>query len=412
MIEINRHTLENGFRLLHHYDASTQMVAINTLYNVGAKDESSNHTGFAHLFEHLMFGGSANVPDFDTPLQQAGGENNAWTSNDVTNYYTVVPKQNVETALWLESDRMLQLDFSEQSLAVQKQVVIEEFKQRNLNQPYGDRFMLLRPLAYQVHPYSWAVIGKEIAHIENTTLQQVEEFFYSHYAPNNAILAIAGNISFEQAIALTEKWFASIPSRQIKTRSYPAEPKQCEARFLEVERQVPSDMIIKAYHMCSVDDPLYPAYDLLSDILSHGNSSRLYRQLVMEQQLFSEIDAYITADIEAGLIIITGKTMPNVSLEEADRAICQILQQLCEEEVDERELNKVLNKFESTQLFNNMNYLNIATNMAYHELAGSANEINTKVKQYRKISASLIRETAKEAFRPTNCSTLYYKAIK
>ncbi len=410
MIEIHKYTLPNGLRVLHHYDDSTQMVVLNTLYDVGARDEHPEQTGFAHLFEHLMFGGSLHIPDYDTPLQEAGGENNAWTSNDITNYYTLVPKHNVERAFWLESDRMLQLQFSPESLAVQKQVVTEEFKQRNLNQPYGDVYMLLRPLAYQHHPYSWATIGKEIAHIEGATMEQVKAFFYSHYAPNNAILAIAGNIAYDEAIALAEKWYGDIPTREIAPRTYAPEPKQTAPRHLEVERDVPASMLVKAYHMCSRTDVHYHRYDLLSDLLSNGNSSRLYRQLVMEQQQFSEVNAYLTGSVEAGLLIVTGKPMPDITLEEADLAIQAVLQQLVDSPVPQEELDKVVNKVESTLLFNNMGYQELAANLAYHELIGDANDINSEVDRYRIISPLDIQQTAIIAFDKNNCSTLYYRA--
>ena len=271
-MKINRHILDNGLRLVHSQDESTQMVALNILYNVGARDEDPEHTGFAHLFEHLMFGGSVNIPDYDMPLQLAGGENNAWTNNDITNYYLTVPRQNVETGFWLESDRMLSLDFSERSLEVQRGVVMEEFKQRCLNQPYGDVGHLLRPLAYQTHPYQWPTIGKELSHIANATLEEVKAFFFRFYAPNNAILAVTGNISFEEAVALTEKWFASIPRREVPLRNLPQEQEQTEERRLTVERNVPLDSLFMAYHMPAHCHPDYYAFDILSDVLSNGRS--------------------------------------------------------------------------------------------------------------------------------------------
>ena len=394
MIEVSRYLLPNGLKMLHHFDNSTQMVALNIIYDVGSKDEDPSQTGFAHLFEHLMFGGSVNILDFDTPLQKAGWENNAWTSNDITNYYSVVPRQNVETAFWLESDRMLELNFSEKSLSVQKQVVCEEFKQRNLNQPYGDTYMLLRPMAYKVHPYRWPTIGKEISHIENATLEDVKTFFYKHYAPNNAILSIAGNISFEDAVRLTEKWFGPIPRRNIAVRNLPEEPEQKESRFLEVYRSVPLDAITKAWHMCRRTDKEYHSYDLLSDILSNGRSSRLYRHLVMERKMFSDIDASITGDIDAGLFVVTGRLNKGITMEA----------------VEKQELEKVVNKFESNHLFSNINYLNKATNLAYHELIGRAEDINEEVKKYWDITPQDLRRAAQKVFREENSSTLYYRA--
>ncbi|RKT61031.1 M16 family metallopeptidase [Coprobacter fastidiosus] len=410
MIRINRYCLSNGLRLIHHQDKETQMVALNLLYDVGSKDENPDCTGFAHLFEHLMFGGSVNIPDFDTPLQKAGGENNAWTSNDITNYYSVVPRQNVETAFWLESDRMLGLDFSEKSLSVQKQVVIEEFKQRNLNQPYGDIPLLIRPLAYKVHPYRWPTIGKRVEHIEQVKLEDVKSFFYKHYAPNNAILAVTGNISFEEAVELTEKWFGTIERRDIEPRNLPAEPVQKSARFQEVSRSVPLDSITKVYHMCRRMDKAYHCFDLLSDILSNGRSSRLFQRLVMDRKLFADIDASITGDIDAGLFMIKGKVNKGISLEEADRAIVEELRRLGENEVSAYELQKVVNKFESNDLFSNINYLNKATNLAYYELLDKAENIDSEIEKYKGITSRMLKEVAERAFVEENSSTLYYRA--
>lgn len=410
MIRINKYCLSNGLRLIHHQDKETQMVALNLLYDVGSKDENPDRTGFAHLFEHLMFGGSVNIPDFDTPLQKAGGENNAWTSNDITNYYSVVPRQNVETAFWLESDRMLGLDFSEKSLSVQKQVVIEEFKQRNLNRPYGDIPLLIRPLAYKVHPYRWPTIGKRVEHIEQVKLEDVKSFFYKHYAPNNAILAVTGNISFEEAVDLTEKWFGTIERRDIESRNLPAEPIQKSARFQEVSRPVPLDSITKVYHMCRRMDEEYHCFDLLSDILSNGRSSRLFQRLVMDRKLFADIDASITGDIDAGLFMIKGKVNKGISLEEADRAIVEELRRLGENEVSAYELQKVVNKFESNDLFSNINYLNKATNLAYYELLDKAENIDSEIEKYKGVTSRTLKEVAERAFVEENSSTLYYRA--
>ena len=357
-MKINRHILDNGLRLVHSRDESTQMVALNILYNVGARDEHPEHTGFAHLFEHLMFGGSVNIPDYDMPLQLAGGENNAWTNNDITNYYLTVPRQNVETGFWLESDRMLSLDFSERSLEVQRGVVMEEFKQRCLNQPYGDVGHLLRPLAYQKHPYQWPTIGKDLSHVANATLEEVKAFFFRFYAPNNAILAVTGNISFEEAVELTEKWFGTVPRREVPVRNLPQEPEQTEERRLTVERNVPLDSLFMAYHMCDHRHPDYYVFDILSDVLSNGRSSRLNQHLVQEKQLFSSIDAYISGSVDAGLFHIAGKPSAGVSLELAEAAVRDELDRLQQELVDGQELEKVKNKFESTQIFGNINYLN------------------------------------------------------
>ena len=410
MITVNRHTLDNGLRIVHSEDKDTQMVALNVLYNVGARDEHPEHTGFAHLFEHLMFGGSINIPDYDIHVQNAGGENNAWTNNDITNYYITLPKQNVETGFWLESDRMLSLDFSEKSLDVQRHVVIEEFKQRNLNQPYGDVGHLVRGMVYKEHPYQWPTIGKETSHIEQATLDEVKDFFFRFYAPNNAILSITGNISFEKAVELTEKWFGPIPRRDVKPRNLPMEPQQTEERRLTVERKVPVDALYMAFHKCDRKHEDYHTFDLMSDILCNGRSSRLIQRLIKEQQVFSSIDAYISGSIDAGMFQIAGKPAPGVSLQEAEEAIWRELEAMKTERIDEDELEKVKNRYESEQIFSNINYLNVATNLAFFELIGQAEDINHEVEKYRAVSAERIMEITKRTFVRENCSVLYYKA--
>lgn len=412
MIKVNRHTLANGLRIIHSQDESTQMVALNLLYDVGARDEHPEHTGFAHLFEHLMFGGSVNIADYDTPVQNAGGENNAWTSNDMTNYYITLPYQNVETGFWLESDRMLSLDFNPKSLDVQRQVVIEEFKQRNLNQPYGDTSHLIREMAYQTHPYQWPTIGKEISHIANATLDEVKEFFYRFYAPNNAILAVTGHISLEETIRLAEKWFGPIPARNVPIRNLPKEVQQTAIRRKTVERKVPVDALYMAFHMCDRHHADYPVYDIITDILSNGRSSRFIQHLVQENKIFTGIDAYITGSIDEGLLHIAGKPAEGISLEEAEKAIWAELDELKRVSVDELELEKVKNRYESEQIFNNINYLNVATNLAYFELLGKAEDINDEVRKYRSVTASQLQKVAQKTFIPENCSILYYKAIK
>ena len=411
MIQVNRYTLANGLRIVHNEDDSTQMVALNLLYDVGARDEDPSHTGFAHLFEHLMFGGSLHIPDYDTPVQNAGGENNAWTNNDITNYYITLPHQNVETGFWLESDRMLSLDFSPKSLEVQRQVVIEEFKQRNLNQPYGDASHLLRELAYESHPYRWPTIGKEIAHIAQATLEEVKDFFYRFYAPNNAILAVTGHISFEETIRLAEKWFGPIPARNISPRQLPAEKPQTAVRRKTVERKVPVDAIYMAFHMSNRMPPDYYVYDMITDILSNGRSSRFIQSLVQEQKLFTSIDAYISGSLDEGLLHVTGKPVEGVSLEQAEKAIWKELEKMKTVPVSEQELEKVKNRYESEQIFNNINYLNVATNLAFFELTGKAEDINEEVGKYRAVTAEQIQATSARCFVPENCSILYYKAI-
>lgn len=411
-MHIQKHTLANGLRIVHYRDNSTQMVALNIVYNVGARDEHPEHTGFAHLFEHLMFEGSVNIPDYDEPLQLAGGENNAWTNNDITNYYLTIPKQNVEIGFWLESDRMLSLNFNERSLEVQKGVVMEEFKQRCLNQPYGDVGHLLRSLAYKVHPYQWPTIGKELSHIANATLQEVEDFFFRFYAPNNAILSVTGNISFEDTVTLAEKWFGPIPKRDVPPRQIPVEPIQTGQRRLTVERPVPLDSLFMVFHMCDRYNPDYYAFDILSDVLSNGRSSRLQQRLVKEKRIFSSIDAHISGSIDPGLFQIIGKPVSGVSLEEAEEAVWQELKELQANLIEETELEKVKNKFESTHIFGNINYMSVATSLGWYELLDRAEDLEKEVDKYRTVDAQQLKEVAQTAFRAENSCILYYKADK
>ena len=412
MIHVNRHILDNGLRIVHNEDDTTQMVALNVLYNVGARDEDPEHTGFAHLFEHLMFGGSINIPDYDTPVQNAGGENNAWTNNDITNYYLTLPYQNAEIGFWLESDRMLSLEFSPRSLEVQRQVVTEEFKQRCLNQPYGDVSHLMREMAYKSHPYQWPTIGKEISHITQATLDEVKSFFYRFYAPNNAILAVTGHISFEETIQLAEKWFGPIEKRQVQQRNLPKEETQQEIRRMSVQRNVPVDTLYMAFHMCDRKHPDYYTFDMLSDLLSNGRSSRLIQSLVQNQKLLTSVDAYIAGSLDEGLFYITGKCNEGVSLEEAEKAIWKELEKLKNETVLETELEKVKNRYESEQIFSNINYLNVATNLAYFELIGKAEDLNDEVSKYRSVTVAQIKDLAKKCFVPENCCVLYYQSAK
>lgn len=410
MIDFERFTLNNGLKVLVHQDRSTPIVAFNLLYNVGSKHENPNRTGFAHLFEHLMFGGSVNIPLFDKPLEQACGDNNAFTSNDITNYYISLPKENIETAFWLESDRMLSLDFSQRSLDIQKSVVVEEFNQRYLNQPYGDVWLLLRPLAYKVHPYQWPTIGKDTQHVTDATLDDVKEFFYNHYAPNNAILCIAGDVDVENIKKLAEKWFGDIPKRDIKRDELPKEPAQTEYRRLEVKRDVPFNSIFMAFHMCNRMSPDFAATDLITDILSNGKSTRLYQNLVKEKELFSNIDSFITGDTDEGLLVITGRLNEGTSFTIAEEAINNELEQLKLKNIDSNELDKVKNRFESTFTFGLTSALEKATNLCYNELLGNANLLNETVAHYRAVSPEDIKRVAKNIFVPENCSTLIYQA--
>ncbi len=412
MIRFDKFKLDNGLRVIVHPDNSTPMACVNILYDVGARDEDENKTGFAHLFEHLMFGGSIHIPNYDEPLQMVGGENNAFTTNDITNYYCTVPAENLETAFWLESDRMLSLAFSDKSLEVQRNVVIEEFKQRYLNQPYGDVWLLLRPLAYKTHPYKWATIGKEIAHIEQATMEDVRDFFKKHYHPANAIMVVAGNVETRQVKELSEKWFAPIAAGKKTDRKLPAEPKQTEPRTLTVERDVPVNSIYKVWHMCSRYDKEYHTMDLISDILSRGNSSRLYKSLVKEKQLFSDISAYVMGDFDKGLFVISGKLNNGVEMTDAEQGIEEELNKLKEVIVPEKELQKCKNKVESSLTFSETDVLNKATNLAISELLGDANLINKEVEHYQAVSIAHIQEQARLVFDKNNCSTLYYLATK
>lgn len=408
MISYKRTKLNNGLTLIVHEDASTPLATMNILYNVGARDETADKTGFAHLFEHLMFGGSKHIEDFDGPLQLAGGDNNAFTNNDITNYYCTLPAENIETAFWLESDRMLSLAFSPESLEVQRSVVIEEFKQRYLNQPYGDVWLLLRPLAYKVHPYQWATIGKEISHIENATLEDVKNFFFRFYNPDNAIMVVAGNIKYDQVVTLANKWFGEIQRSTSKERVYAIEPEQKEKRTLKVERDVPFHSIYKTYHCCDRMDKRFYGIDLLTDVLSRGKSSRLYNRLVKEQQLFSEINAYTSGDFDKGLVVVEGKLSAGVNMDAAEKAIDAELQKICAENIEAHELEKVKNKVESTMEFSEIDLGSRALNLAIAELMGDIELVNKEMELYRNVTADDIRKSAAEIFRDENSSVLYY----
>jgi zinc protease len=410
MIKYNRITLDNGLRILVNEDRSTPLVAMNILYDVGSRDEDPDATGLAHLFEHLMFGGSVNIRDFDTPLQMVGGENNAFTNNDITNYYLTVPSENIETGFWLESDRMLELDFSQKNLDTQKHVVIEEFRQRYLNQPYGDALLKLRPLAYKVHPYRWPTIGMDVSHVENANLEQIKSFFYSHYAPNNAILALSGNINPETAGRLVDKWFGPIENRNIKHRNLPAEPEQIESRKIILESNVPSDALYKVWHVGPRNSHDFHTLDLITDLLAGSESGRLHTILVREKKLFSEINAYITSDIDPGLLFVHGRLMKDIDIEQADDAVNEVLTGLLKSDGIEDEMEKVKNKFESSTIFANTSILNKAVNLSFFELLGNAELINTEPDLYRSVTRAMVKAATERYLIPANCSTLYYKS--
>lgn len=410
MVNFERFVLDNGLTVLVHEDQSTAMAVVNILYKVGARDESPEQTGFAHLFEHLMFGGSVNIPSYDTPLQQVGGENNAFTNNDITNYYITLPANNLETAFWLESDRMLSLAFSEQSLEVQRQVVCEEFKQRYLNQPYGDVWLRLRPLAYKKHPYRWATIGKELRHIEDAKMADVKAFFQKFYTPQNAIMVVAGHVELQEVRGLAEKWFGDIPAGQSYKADLPAEPEQMEARREEVEADVPANSIYIAFHGPDRLDTQYQTMDLISDILSRGTSARLYRALIKERELFSEVNAYVMGSIDPNLFVVEGKPLPGVDLDEAARALWGELKKLKAEPIAEQELQKVKNKIESTLLFAELSILDKAMNLAYYEALGQAEDYNSEIDKYLAVTPQDIHVLANKIFRKENSSTLIYRA--
>lgn len=408
MIHFEEFKLSNGLRFIVNTDKTTPFVAINTIYNVGSKNENPNKTGFAHLFEHLMFGGSKHIPSFDTPLQKVGGDNNAYTTTDLTNYYITLPANNIETGFWLESDRMLELAFSTKSLETQRNVVCEEFKQRYLNSPYGDLLLLARPLAYKVHPYQWPTIGKELSHIENATMQDVKDFFFSHYAPNNAIVTISGNVTIDEVKKLAEKWYGDIPRRTIQNNTIPQEPEQTERRTLTVERDVPATCIYKQFHMCSQTDKDFYATDLISDILSNGKSARLQQNLEEKQKLFSDISAHISGEIDPGTFVIKGNLNPSISIEEAENAINNELQKIIEGDVIEYELQKVKNRYESITVFGEYNVLAKARLLAYYANLGDVNLANTRLQYYENVTLDDIQRVAKKIFKPTNESTIYY----
>ncbi len=412
MIHFERAKLANGLTVIVHQDKTTPMVAMDICYNVGSRDEHPDHTGFAHLFEHLMFGGSKNIPAFDEPLQKAGGDDNAFTSNDLTNYYLTLPKNNIETGFWLESDRMLELAFSETSLEVQRNVVIEEFKQRYLNKPYGDVWPLLRQLTYKVHPYQWPTIGREISHIEKATMAQVKDFFYSHYAPDNAVLVVSGDVKLDEIMKLAERWFGPIPNRAVKPRNIPQEPEQTALRELSVERDVPNDTIYMAWHMSDRLAPNYYATDLISDVLSNGNSSRMYVNLVQKEKIFTELDSYLSGDYEPGLFVVTAKPSDGVSLETARKVIDRELDRMKQERVSEYELEKVKNKVEANIVYGELNYLTKAMNLATNEILQDADLINTQIESYRAVTTQQIQDVSQTIFRPENCSILNYIAKK
>ncbi len=413
MIKFDKFVLNNGLRVLVHQDKSTPMVAVNVLYDVGARDESPDKTGFAHLFEHLMFGGSANVKNFDDPVQLAGGDSNAFTNNDITNFYDIVPAENLETVFWLESDRMLDLNINAKSLGTQQKVVVEEFKETCLNEPYGDVWHHISDIAYKVHPYKWPTIGLVPKHIEDANLEDVQQFYKKYYNPSNAILVVAGNTTKAHVEKLCDKWFADIPAGPKHQRNLPEEPVQTEQNLRIAEKlHVPVDALYMAFHIGKRNDDEYYSVDLLSDILSNGPSSRLYRRLLKEKQLFSSIDAYITGNIDPGLLIIEGRPADGISLEQAEAAIWEELEIIKAQKIPEDELVKLKHKIETTLIFSEANVLNKAINLAFFELMGDPNKINKETQNYQAVTTEDIFNVANKTLKKTNCSTLFYTGKK
>ena len=408
MIQFEKFELNNGLKVVVHQDTSTPMAVVNVLYNVGAKDEDPKQTGFAHLFEHLMFGGSVNIPVYDEPLQRAGGENNAYTTNDLTNYYCQIPAENIETAFWLESDRMLSLAFSEKSLEVQRKVVCEEFKEHYINKPYGDAWHKMRTLAYTQHPYRWMTIGAALSHVENATMQDVKDFFFRFYRPNNAILVVTGNVTTDQVKALAEKWFGPIPAGEPYVRNLPSEPEQLKSKTLDVRADVPLDMLMMTWHMGDRNDQYYHATDLLTEVMGGGASSRLYEQLIKVKQIFSSIECYHFGTIDPGLLVIEGKLVKGVTMSVAEKAILDEIEHIKNEILPLKEVQKVINKTESLICFEDMSIMNRAHSLAYYELLGDASLMNSELKKYQEVTPQLIQETAQRIFKDTNRNTLYY----
>lgn len=410
MVNFDRFALGNGLKVLVHRDPSTPMAVVNVLYDVGARDEKEAQTGFAHLFEHLMFGGSVHIPDYDEPLQLAGGENNAYTTNDLTNYYCQIPAENLETAFWLESDRMMSLAFSKKSLDVQRKVVCEEFKEHYINKPYGDVWHIMRDLAYKVHPYKWMTIGKELSHIENAQLADVKNFFFKHYTPANAILVVAGNVDTEQVKKLAEKWFGDIPAGEKYHRNIVQEPVQQEERRMTLNRNVPMDAIYKTWHMASRFEDDYYTTDLLTDILGGGASSRLYQTLVKEKQLFAHINCYHFGSLDKGLFTVEGQLVKGVDMKLAEESIEMELNKVRDQVIDERELQKVKNKTESVMAFEDMSVMNRAGSLAFYELLGDGNLMNEEFKKYQDVTTADLQRVAREVLKDTNSNTIWYKA--
>lgn len=407
MIKYRDYTLDNGLRLIVNEDKNTELVAVNMLYKVGAKNEEEDHTGFAHLMEHLMFSGSESYKDFDILINSMGGESNAFTNNDITNFYVSIPYIYLETILKIEADRMKNLIIDEEHLSVQKRVVIEEFKQRYLNQPYGDLYKEMRELSFKVHPYKWQTIGKDVSHIESATLSIVKDFYDEYYQPNNAILSISGNVESESVFTLVKGIF-NFPSTNQKTIRYQQEPKQKENREKTVYRNVPSNVIMITFPMSSRKEKEFYCFDLLSDLLSNGTSSRMYNDLVQEKKAFTAIDAVVSADDDKGLFIVLGKYADQTSVEKGEELIWQSLKNIFEEKITDKEFQKVKNKNLVTTEFNNIKILDKAMNLAYYEHLDMLDNINKDRDIYSSIKKEEVINLAKQTFFVNKHNTLYY----
>lgn len=412
MINVQKYILDNGLKLIVHTDKSTPLTAFNILYNVGSKHEDPDMTGFAHLFEHLMFSGTKSVPDFDSALEIAGGESNAFTNSDITNFYITIPTDNLERALWLESDRMRGLDLSAKNLRVQKDVVSEEFRQRYLNQPYGDSMLFLRPLVYKVHPYRWPTIGMDLSHIEKASSQEARKFFSRFYSPDNAIIAISGNISPKKACNLVEKWFGSIPPANYVRPEIPDEPEQNESRKLILERPVPANVIFKTWVIPARSNPEFHIYDMITDILSGGESGRLFTSLVRGKRIFNEINSYVSGETDGGMLIIMGALADGITFQLAEEAMMEEVDSLRSSLVSENEYQKVINRFESEFHLSHTGALAKATALSFHELLGDANSINSEIANFKSVKREDILLTSSHRLIEERASTLYYKSIK
>lgn len=412
MINYHRRVLSNGLTLLLHQDSSTPLVAINTIYRVGAKDENPEKTGFAHLFEHLMFGGTTEVPDYDAPIQMCSGENNAFTNNDYTNYYIVLPKDNLEVALYIEADRMVNLNINSRSLALQQKVVEEEYKERYVNRPYGDLWSLIRPMVYKKHPYRWSTIGSDIAHVRDASLDDVKLFYDRFYTPQNAILAIAGDLDIDATVEVVERIYGSIKKGEIIEKLPITEPQQSEKRELDVVRDVPSSMVYIVYHMGNRVSREFAICDIISDLLSGGSSSRMYQNLIKNERAFSAVNAYITGDVEEGMFIVCGTLLPETLIERAEELLLSQLEPIIEGNIDDYELEKVKNKFEVNTIFGELNVMNKAMNLCYYEMIGDITLINREIDNFRSITKEEISTAAKRIFRAENSSILRYKSSK